>query len=392
MKNKPDIRFDGFNEDWEQCKLIDIVNRVNKSSNSNVLPKVEFEDIVSGEGRLNKDVFLKLDDRKGILFEPENILYGKLRPYLKNWLFPNFSGVALGDFWVFKATNISVPSFDFYLIQSDNYQKVANDTSGTKMPRSDWKKISATDFAIPGKQEQHQIGVFFQSLDNLITLHQRELENYKLLKKGFLQKLFPSNGDTNPSIRFDGFTDAWEQEKLGNLGKVYTGNTPPTADLENWTYDKEGHVWVTPTDIDKLVMNDSERHLSSKGWSIARTVPKNSVLITSIASIGKNAINTVPVAFNQQINAIVPEQNDAYFILSYMVRDTSRFAALAGHTATAIINKTTFEKFTLMMPSLNEQTKIGSFFKSLDNLITLHQRELDNYKELKKGFLQKMFV
>jgi type I restriction enzyme S subunit len=186
----PELRFAGFADDWEQRKLTEIVNRVNKSSNSDVLPKVEFEDIVSGEGRLNKDISSKFDSRKGTLFEPENILYGKLRPYLKNWLFSDFEGVALGDFWVFEATDVSVPSFDYYLIQSDNYQKVANDTSGTKMPRSDWKNVSSTDFAIPSKDEQKQIGAFFKQLDNTIVLHQRKLDLLKEQKKGFLQKMF----------------------------------------------------------------------------------------------------------------------------------------------------------------------------------------------------------
>lgn len=186
----PELRFGGFTDDWEQRKLTEIVNRVNKSSNSDVLPKVEFEDIVSGEGRLNKDISSKLDSRKGTLFESENILYGKLRPYLKNWLFPDFEGVALGDFWVFEATDVSVPSFDYYLIQSDDYQKVANDTSGTKMPRSDWKNVSSTDFAIPSKDEQKQIGAFFKQLDDTITLHQQQLDNLKQLKKWALQNLF----------------------------------------------------------------------------------------------------------------------------------------------------------------------------------------------------------
>ncbi|ATO45171.1 restriction endonuclease (plasmid) [Loigolactobacillus coryniformis subsp. torquens DSM 20004 = KCTC 3535] len=186
----PQLRFAGFADAWEQRKLTEIVNRVNKSSNSDVLPKVEFEDIVSGEGRLNKDISSKLDSRKGTLFESENILYGKLRPYLKNWLFPDFEGVALGDFWVFEATDVSVPSFDYYLIQSDDYQKVANNTSGTKMPRSDWKNVSSTDFAIPSKDEQKQIGAFFKQLDDTITLHQRKLEKLQELKKGYLQKMF----------------------------------------------------------------------------------------------------------------------------------------------------------------------------------------------------------
>ena len=186
----PELRFAGFADDWEQRKLSDIVVRLTKSSNNNQLPKVEFEDIIAGEGRLNKDISRKFDDRKGTLFEPDNILYGKLRPYLKNWLFSDFKGIALGDFWVFKSKN-SEPKFVYSLIQADNYQRVANDTSGTKMPRSDWKKVSSSNFSIPTSlEEQQKIGSFFKQLDNTIALHQRKLDLLKEQKKGFLQKMF----------------------------------------------------------------------------------------------------------------------------------------------------------------------------------------------------------
>ncbi len=186
----PELRFAGFADDWEERKLSDIVVRLTKSSNNNQLPKVEFEDIIAGEGRLNKDISRKFDDRKGTLFEPDNILYGKLRPYLKNWLFSDFKGIALGDFWVFKSIN-SEPKFVYSLIQADNYQRVANDTSGTKMPRSDWKKVSSSNFSIPTSlEEQQKIGSFFKQLDNTIALHQRKLDLLKEQKKGFLQKMF----------------------------------------------------------------------------------------------------------------------------------------------------------------------------------------------------------
>ena len=186
----PELRFAGFADDWEERKLSDIVVRLNKSSNNNQLPKVEFEDIIAGEGRLNKDISRKFDDRKGTLFEPDNILYGKLRPYLKNWLFSDFKGIALGDFWVFKSIN-SEPKFVYSLIQADNYQRVANDTSGTKMPRSDWKKVSSSNFSIPTSlEEQQKIGSFFKQLDDTISLHQRKLDLLKEQKKGYLQKMF----------------------------------------------------------------------------------------------------------------------------------------------------------------------------------------------------------
>ena len=186
----PEIRLDGFEDGWEEKEFSKLVKRVTQSSDSNSLPKVEFEDIISGQGRLNKDISNKFDNRKGIHFEPGYTLYGKLRPYLNNWLLPKFEGVALGDFWVFDP-NGNDSNFIYYLIQSNRYQKVANDTSGTKMPRSDWKSVSSTIFAIPQTvAEQQAIGAYFSNLDNLIAAHQEKISQLETLKKKLLQDMF----------------------------------------------------------------------------------------------------------------------------------------------------------------------------------------------------------
>lgn len=233
---QPEIRFPGFTEDWEERKLIDLVVRLNKSTNSSRLPKVEFEDIVAGEGRLNKDVSQKFDNRKGIEFLPNDILYGKLRPYLKNWFKATFTGVALGDFWVFRAKK-SDSDFIYSLIQADRYQKAANDTSGTKMPRSDWKKVSGTVFYIPNDlKEQQKIGTFFKQLDDTIALDQRKLDLLKETKKGFLQKMFPKNGAKVPEIRFPGFTDDWEQRKSKELCTISTGKGNTQDKIDDGIY------------------------------------------------------------------------------------------------------------------------------------------------------------
>ena len=186
----PEIRLDGFEDRWEEKEFIQIVNRVTESSDSDALPQVEFEDIISGQGKLNKDISSKFDNRKGILFKPGYTLYGKLRPYLNNWLLPKFEGVALGDFWVFDP-NGNNSDFIYYLVQSSRYQKVANDTSGTKMPRSDWKSVSTTVFAIPQTiAEQQAIGAYFSNLDNLINSHQEKISQLEILKKKLLQDMF----------------------------------------------------------------------------------------------------------------------------------------------------------------------------------------------------------
>ena len=186
----PEIRLDGFEGEWKEKEFSKLVKRVTQSSDSNSLPKVEFEDIISGQGRLNKDISNKFDNRKGIHFEPGYTLYGKLRPYLNNWLLPKFEGVALGDFWVFDP-NGNDSNFIYYLVQSNRYQKVANDTSGTKMPRSDWKSVSSTIFAIPQTvAEQQAIGAYFSNLDNLIAAHQEKISQLETLKKKLLQDMF----------------------------------------------------------------------------------------------------------------------------------------------------------------------------------------------------------
>ena len=186
----PEVRLDGFEGEWEEKQFSKLVKRVTKSSDSDSLPKVEFEDIISGQGRLNKDISSKFDNRKGILFKPGYTLYGKLRPYLNNWLLPEFEGVALGDFWVFNPKG-NDSNFIYYLVQSSRYQKVANDTSGTKMPRSDWKSVSTTIFAIPQTvAEQRAIGSYFSNLDNLINSHQEKITQFETLKKKLLQDMF----------------------------------------------------------------------------------------------------------------------------------------------------------------------------------------------------------
>ena len=169
-----DMRFPGFTDAWEQRKFQEITQRVSIFSISSIdLPSVEYEDIEAGSGTLKKDVTVKRKNKKGIVFDKNDILFGKLRPYLMNWLLADFKGVAVGDFWVLRSQNFD-PKFVYSLIQSKSFQEVANRSSGSKMPRADWKLVSNALFLISSQNnEQRKIGDLFYSLDNLITLHQR---------------------------------------------------------------------------------------------------------------------------------------------------------------------------------------------------------------------------
>ena len=170
----PEIRFKGFTDPWEQRKFGEIAVRSSVICSDDTLPRVEYEDILSGTGRLNKDIYAKQSSKSGIAFHQGDVLYGKLRPYLQNWLLPTFDGLAVGDFWVLQPQNAD-SSFLYRLIQSRQFDEVANQSTGTKMPRADWKLVSKTVFSIPSNiSEQAAIGTYFTALDSLITLHQRQ--------------------------------------------------------------------------------------------------------------------------------------------------------------------------------------------------------------------------
>lgn len=173
---------------------------------------------------------------------------------------------------------------------------------------------------------------------------------------------------------------SWEQRKLGELGTITTGNTPSTS-IPDY-YSDDGIVWVTPTDICENITFDSARKLSDLGQQVGRVVPKNTILVTCIASIGKNTMLGNTGSFNQQINGLTPNENkcDPYFLLTESALWSAKMKGSAAAGTMQIINRTEFSELKTWLPSLIEQQAIGVFFKQLDNLIALHQRELKKLK------------
>ena len=200
-----------------------------------------------------------------------------------------------------------------------------------------------------------------------------------------------SEKSLTPQIRFKGFTEAWEQRKLDELGVIQTGNTPSTFNNKNYTED--GLPWISPSDIDEYGKYLPKRFISEYGLKVARTTPSGSILCTCIASIGKNTLVDSLCAFNQQINALYPNSKlyDSYFLFTESSNWSYSMQSFAASGTMQIVNKTEFSSIITCVPNLIEQNKISNLFKNLDSLITLHQRKLDALKKIKSALLEKMF-
>lgn len=390
---KPKIRFKGFTEDWEQRKLGEIVERVSTTGTSGKeLASVEYEDVVSEQGLLNKNIYQKETIKTGVRFSGEDVLYGKLRPYLHNWLNPDFPGIAVGDWWVLKPINID-KNFLYRLIQSPHFDDMANQSSGTKMPRADWKLMSSTGFCVPSNiTEQAKIGAYFCNLDHLIILHQRKCDETKKLKKYMLQKMFPQNGMKVPEIRFEGFTSAWEQRKFCEF--TFPAGERNKNDLKLKAYaitNEHGFIPQNEAHDDFGYMKNTDR----TAYNIVRphSFAYNPARI-NVGSIGY---------YEGQENVIVSSLYEVFQTEKYVDDEflwqwfkADQFPRWIERLQEGSVRQYFYYdklcECELMMPRVEEQRQIATYFSSLDHLITLHQRKRDELVKIKKYMLQNMFV
>ena len=244
-------------------------------------------------------------------------------------------------------------------------------------------------------EEKKRINIYFENLDHLITLHQRKCNQAKKFKKYMLQKMFPQNGEKNPEIRFGGFTDDWEQRKLGDMAEIVGGGTPSTSVASYW----DGNIdWYAPAEIgEQIYLKSSQRKITEDGLnkSSAKILPVGTVLFTSRAGIGKTAILLKEGCTNQGFQSIVPDKEklDSYFIFARS-EELKKYGETVGAGSTFVeVSGKQMANMGLMMPKMiDEQQKIGAYFYTLDHLITLHQRKCDELKKIKKFMLQNMFV
>ena len=394
---EPEIRFAGFTGAWEQRWVGEMANRRSEVSASGNLPRVEYEDIVSGTGTLNKDVFEKQSQKQGIVFHSGDVLYGKLRPYLQNWLLASFNGLAVGDFWVLEPQGLN-SNYLYRIIQTKQFDEIANQSVGTKMPRADWKLVSKATFLNPASfNEQRLIGKFFKDIDSLLTLHQRKYEKLLNIKKSMLEKMFPKEGEVVPEIRFKGFTGAWEQRKFSKLVLIERGGSP--RPIDNYITNKSNGInWVKIGDAPKegRYITKTAEKIRPEGVNLTREVFPGDLILSNSMSFGKPYIMGIRGCIHDGW-LLIRDTNkifDPIFLCYLLGTDQmlAQYKALASGSTVNNLNKELVGNTHISLPGKEEQHVIGEFLQGLDSLLTLHQRKLEMLKNVKQAFLEKMFV
>lgn len=245
--------------------------------------------------------------------------------------------------------------------------------------------------------EQKKISFFFSKLDDLITLHQRKLDNLKNIKKSMLQKLFPKKGEKHPEVRFKGFTGDWEQRKFGDTVVIERGGSPRPID-KFITDDEKGLNWVKIGDAPEhgnYITRTAEK-IKPEGLSKTREVHPGDLILSNSMSFGKPYIMGIDGCIHDGWLLIRDKEKnfDLKFLCILLGTDNmlNQYKSRAAGSTVNNLNKELVSGTTISYPSMKEQIRIGQYFDNLDNLITLHQRKLDNLNNIKKGFLQQMFA
>lgn len=412
-KNVPNIRFPGFTEPWEMHKLNEIVERVTRKNKNleSTLPLT----ISAQYGLIDQNKFfdkrIASKDVSGyFLVKNGEFAYNKSTSNDAPWgaikrLDRYEKGVLSTLYIVFKITDEKKVDSDFLAIYYDTnkWHKGILEIAAEGARNHGLLNIAPLDFfetklLLPSTiEEQKKIGAYFQKLDHLITLQQRKLDHLKEQKKGLLQKMFPKKGEKVPEIRFPGFTEPWEMRKLGEVAPLRGGYAFKSSE-----YKKVGTPIVRISNIlpDGSIGADFAYYDDMENDENISLRNGDALLAMSGATTGKVSIlkckNTDKYYQNQRVGYF--ERNAQYnydfvstIIRSDLFKDQLMSVLVAG--AQPNVSSKEIDSFEFMFPlNIEEQRKIGEYFKALDNFITLHQRKLDHLKEQKKGLLQQMFV
>ena len=411
IKLAPAVRFPGFTDVWEQrklgelCRIGDIDHRM-PASVSVGIPYVMTGDFIS-----NNDI--DFENAKQISEEDYEQLAKKIKPEKGDILFARYASVGTvryvatnQKFLISYSCAILKPNEDiegkylYFYIQTDATQQRIELEINTGSQRNIGIDSLKNNIAVsvPKIGEQSKIGTFFQQLDDTIALHQRELDNLKITKQVFMKKMFPKEGEKVPEVRFPGFMADWDYRKLGDVGETYTGLSGKSKDDfghgrgKYVTYMNVFSNSIANPSLVELVEIDTKQNEVNPG-DIFFTTSSETPEEVGMSSVWlENSDNTYLNSFCFGYRPI--EKFDNYY-LAYMLRSSvvrKKITFLAQGISRYNISKNKVMDIAVPIPVIEEQTKIGEFFKQLDDIINLQQQELEKLKQTKQAFLQKMFI
>ena len=409
MKNdkKPQVRFKGFNDDWEQRKVSETAEiaagGTPSTSVSEYWEPKEVPWLSSGEVHKKYVTYtddmiskLGLSNSSAKMIKENSILIalagqGKTRGTVA------INRISLSTNQSIAAMTFNddiIPEFVFSNLEN-RYDEIRAMSSGDGS-RGGLNKQLVGNIVIPYTiiEEQRKIGAYFENLDNLITLHQRKCDKLQKIKKSMLEKMFPQSGMKKPEIRFKGFNDDWEQRKLSDVADVRDGTHASPK------YISEGHPLVTSKNVkDGFVNYDDIQYISDEDFDEINKRSKvdvNDVLIGMIGTIGNIAlIRKEPDFAIKNVALIKDAKKINYLYIYHFLQSNSTIKQLTNSMdggTQKFIALGNIRNLDIDIPSDQEQAKLGQYFESLDNLITLHQRKLEKLKYIKKSMLENMFV
>ncbi|MEE3746225.1 restriction endonuclease subunit S [Streptococcus suis] len=401
----PRLRFPGFTDAWKQRKLGEVLKERNESrSPSADVPLVSFtveNGVTPKTERYNREFLVRDENKKykftqldDIVYNPANLKFGAIA---RN----KYGAAVFSPIYVtYGVLSEAHPLFVELIVTSTNFiQRALRYQEGTVYERMAVKSFDLlrSEIPLPTLPEQEVIGSFFSDLDQLITLHQRKLDDVKELKKALLQKMFPKgNGNDFPELRFPEFTDAWKQRKLGEVAEKISQKNLDRQYVETFTNSAEFGI-ISQRDF-------FEKNISSldniSGYYIVS--PDDFVYnprISNLAPVGPIKRNKLGRVGVMSLLYTIFRFSDIHLDFVEKYFDTTiwhRYMELNGDSGARsdrfAIKDSVFKGLPIPLPTLPEQEAIGSFFSDLDQLITLHQRQLDHLKLLKKALLQQMFI
>ncbi|CAH1855255.1 restriction endonuclease subunit S [Convivina intestini] len=402
-RSYPRIRFNGYSDAWQKRELKEISEKVTQKNIENNFTEVFTNSaeygIISQRDFFDKDIANVKNLKTYYVVQPDNFVYNPrisnsapVGPIKRNKLVR--TGVMSPLYYIFIIHDIDANFLEYFFSNTawHHFMELNGDTGA----RSDRFAIKDSIFCKmpviqPSKLEQTQIGTLFQSLDNLITVNQRKVEKYQTLKKALLQRMFVSGGSDIPQIRFNGYSEAWQKRKLGSFTETYSGGTPSAGNSKYYGGDIP-FIRSAEINLDKTKLYLTEAGLNN---SSAKLVTVGDILYAMYgATSGEVGVSRINGAINQAILAIKPTQNDdPQFIMQWLRNQKEHIVNIYLQGGQGNLSGTIVKKLEIETPVKNsEELKIGTIFQKFDNLITVNQRKVETYKELKKALLQQMFV